>query len=317
MKPKYAWGPSTTVADGNTSFASKCRQSLRGSMLKVFSNCKKQRRISEPPLKRRSTSDSEMYIPTLRGRLLTSLMIDADHIPVLRKKVKSIKERCPIVIIEEEKWDNLNDVLIRTHKNEKGEKQTCPCDECDECQSLVHIACKHNPPMMSLIKLIGWCGEQACHPDFTTQQDPLHIALCNGASAEVISTLFLFNKSAANNHDFNGCSPISLFFQNFPNDWSRESRKEIVMKLCHVEPIPLLTPDSSGLTPLDYARVESEERELVVILQERTDEAKVILENIKKNLKYSKNGNKLAQYLLAVGAVAGSKQPFQEECHNT
>jgi len=293
LKTKEKAGSRKTrhVAINQSSF-SRIIQGAQQQMLKGI--CKIRTRTSCARTTHEEEEEPSKRKPSTTSDTVTTVLSNASFLSRF-SKVRT-KTECPSVLIEELRWTELNQVL-------DSKKSICECERCQEHQSLLHRACCHRLPMKTLVKCIGGSGDGACHADFVKNRHPLHVALWHGASAETIECLLRFDKSAGKIQDIDGCTPLSLLFQNFPRDWSDESLVDIFVKLCDLYPISLTFPDSSGSTAIDYATIECKNTEMLNMISIKHEEAKSSLFGLKRVLEGCRHCNKYGQYLVAVGST--------------
>jgi len=254
-----------------------------------------------PSLKRRSTSstyiasDDKKWTKILSGFTFS------------RKDENKSAFICPSDLIRRGKWSALEKVLDAVEINDNNLEAICCCETCLSSQSLLHLACQYQPPLHTVRDLIKYCCSSGYQVDFYKYQHPLHIALNNNATIEVIMCLLAFNKSAAIIEDMEGKTPLHILFHKYQEDWPLDPLRQVIDKLCEVAPLSLTMIDKHNMKPVDYALLNSFDDHIRKSMQHRTEYANEHNAKTRKLEKLCHGGNKLARFLLAVGNTRNIK----------
>jgi len=265
------------------------------SLLSPYKNKIKNIGDKEHSSKRRGSSGTYNSTETDCTEILpdvTTFTQDDEHISIFI---------CPSNLIRRGEWSALEKVLDIMHINDNNLEAICSCETCLGSQSLLHLACQYQPPLRTVRDLIKcFCGS-GCQADFYKNQHPLHIALNNNATIEVIMCLLAFNKSAAMIEDTEGRTPLHILLYQYPENWPDYPFRQVVDKLCEAAPLSLTMIDECDMKPLDYALLNSSDDHIRETMHARTEYANQNIMKISKLAKLCCKGNKLAQFLLAVG----------------
>lgn len=188
------------------------------------------------------------------------------------KSIGSIDEGFPLLrLISEKKWKELEEELS-LEKCIDSYVFDAKCKCCSKRHSLLHFACRFQPPLYIIKMLDNFCPDAVYHPD-CKDQFPLHIAVENRASADVQSYLIERYNFAAKVPDINGKTPLHLLFRDYNvrrNSDPKNHMKETIenMKLLNnAAPMSVFSQDSSGKTALECAVSEHAEQKIQRKLQ--------------------------------------------------
>lgn len=155
------------------------------------------------------------------------------------------------------------------------------CVLCSNKPSMLHYICHFDPALCAVERFYATCPTAVFQMN-SLGRFPLHIAVNNNASANVVNFLVSHNPSAVLSKDIHGRYPLHLAFTNFSTNKNQRNEKEpypkpnndtkrlalIVNCLCEVAPGTVIAEDSRGMNPLEYAIEKEIDIRIIRKLQE-------------------------------------------------
>ena len=149
------------------------------------------------------------------------------------------------------------------------------CQCCNKQHSPLLLACKLNPPIEVVERLIK-ANPAAVFEADCEKRLPLHLACEYGASPEVIKKIVLSNVDATITRDIYGMLPIhkvcESYFDNLDpllSDMDAEDfLMEVVQGLLSIQPTSVLIEDNREMNPIEYAVDAELSMTIVKVLQQ-------------------------------------------------
>jgi len=168
-----------------------------------------------------------------------------------------------IKLISEKKWDEVSKTLPYIKFQSILNFNVKCSKDCTSCHGLLHHACRFQPPLFIVKKIINNFSEDVYELDCLNRL-PLHIAIENGASFDVVNYLLRINPYAANRTCYNDNYPLHLAFLELRKKLAELSENEeqkaymrnlnkILNLLCRTSPTSIQSKNNDGLTPFDIA----------------------------------------------------------------
>ena len=137
----------------------------------------------------------------------------------------------------------------------------CPKCSSRHPNSILQYVCHFQPPLFLVSEIIK--NNQYCVSSIDCEnQLPLHIAVKNGCSSNIISYLVAQNVGATSSKDKYGRLPIHLTFETKSETTEKYKINEIdlardlnraIKCLCMISPETVITEDDDGVTALECA----------------------------------------------------------------
>jgi len=190
-------------------------------------------------------------------------------------------------LIQKRKWDQVSELLLKNADNAPCNFECCydhivlASDIC-LCNNILHHALDYKPPV-SIVRTITEIFPEAANEVDCMLRYPLHIALMNGLSADVIRHLIKVNEKAVSSTDAEGKTALHLLFSDYKVrrkcdrthfKEAMQSLPEIIYIICQHDPKLMFKEDLNKMSVLEYAMQEEVDYETLSLLQGVAESAK-------------------------------------------
>ena len=198
--------------------------------------------------------------------------------PKPTKASPNITGKNVVDLIYSENWEKLRRILKKSSlfRRFSCSKHSKSCLSTKKNSStLLHIACKFNPPL-DIVKSLIKSNPLAPHEMDCKERYPLHIACEYGCEFEVIQLLTTSNPNAVKKIDIDCRSPYLLACRSYVKNskWSSATKDllKVLKKLDEIDTVMYALEDIDDMTPLEYA-VEAElSMRVITYIQQITED---------------------------------------------
>lgn len=149
---------------------------------------------------------------------------------------------------------------------------------CNHDHGLLHLVCRHRPPLFIVEEIDGIIQNSLFEPD-CTKRFPVHIAAMCGAPIDVIGYLARKSENITNALDSEGKSVLHHLFHDYAKKFSalkNEERGErlmykLVSEICDIAPFTTLAEDKNDMNALEYALYEEVDLKIVKKVQKTSE----------------------------------------------
>ena len=170
--------------------------------------------------------------------------------------------------------------------------------------SILHVACKHQPPIQVVKKMVNVSPDLASLINFDGHS-PLHVAAQNGASPEVICFLCLSYPDTSEFQDIKGRTPLHLACESYMNHYmqtpSRTAQEALLLTvkvLVRTSPTTVNLEDVDGMSAVEYLLDAEIDLKVVRVIQKasvkewerrRTVVGKIVKDSIQEQYEQQKS----------------------------